>query len=697
MFDRRCHGFHGWTCIRELLSVPIRVIRGLPSVSSVDPIRSLDFFLMSSLWKFLTSLRLTVWLLAVSVVLVFLGSIAQAPEGLWNAQVRWFKSLIVVRQAGDDWWVPPIFPGGHLLGGLLLLNLLAAHFKRFKWDFQKFGIQLTHLGIIVLLIGQFITDKSGVESMMQFEEGETRNYTESHRDAELVFLREKDAGNDEVISFPQNLALKPGELRHEKLPFTAIVRQAGINGEILSLDTLPEAAANVKRAIGALEGKFSTPDALAAVAEADSANPERVSVWRKALKSAGENERDIVAAAKKIAADPKRGGELLATLKQQFRADMLGAFKQMGERERQFGQPRMGSEMGFAAELEEAGRLAELEKLAGIATEGSGKFAHVVPRPEVKDDKMGRNFQWALVEIQKDGKTLGTWLASARLNPQEIELDGKKWRLAMRNERFYQPFSLKLLRAKQEVYQGTSQAREFASRVQIFDPATKEDRPADITMNNPLRYGGLTFYQSTMNQGERGPGTAALLEALSGRPRSEFAGLEEKEGGRTSGLQVVENPSMLAPYTGCLLVGFGMLWQFLFHLTGFLAKRGGLPSPSFGVPHPLLPLCALLIMVPDIFLAWIAIQNGTLFALAVVAVTPFIRAVLAWQVWRGKHLVFAMVLLLVPTVLAVPFALKYSDTHGAMLWPVSIAQFVAFLVIAHVVFSNRPRTDIVPA
>jgi hypothetical protein len=652
---------------------------------------------MSSLWKFFSSLRLTVWLLGLSVALIFLGSIAQAPEGLWNAQVRWFKTLLVVRRAGDDWWVPPVFPGGHLLGGLLLINLLAAHFKRFQFNFQKFGIHLTHFGIIVLLIGQFITDKTAVESVMQFQEGETRSYTESHRDAELVFMRDRNADADEVVSFPEAMVFKKGELRHEALPFTVRVRDAGINGEILSLDSLPEAAQNVKRAIGALDGKFSTVEALPAVAEADSTNADRVFIWRKVLKSVGEKDRDIVAAAKRIAAAPNRAADLLAKLKAQFREDMLDAFKQMGERERRFGSPRMGSEMAFAAELEEAGRASEIDKQQPAATEGSGKFARVVNRPEIKDDKQGRNFQWAVVEIEQGGKTLGTLLASARINPQEFEVGGVKWRVAMRSERHYLPYSVQLLRAKQEVYQGTSQAKEFASRVRIINPATNEDRPTDITMNNPLRYAGLTFYQSTMDQGERGPGTAALLEALSGRPREEFVGLEEKQGGRMSGLQVVENPSMLAPYTGCLLVGFGMLWQFLFHLTGFLAKRGGLPEPGYGVPHPLLPLCAVLIMVPDIFLAWIAIKNGTLFALAVVAVTPFIRGLLAWQVWRGRYLVFAMVLLLVPTLLAAPFALKYHESHGSMLWPVSIAQFIAFLGIAFVVFSNRPRLEPVPA
>ena len=655
---------------------------------------------MSSLWKLLSSLRLTLWLLGFSVALVFLGSIAQSPEGLWNAQSRWFKSLIVIRHAGDDWWVPPVFPGGHLLGGLLLINLLSAHAKRFSWNFQKVGIQLTHFGIIVLLVGQFISDEKAVESFLQLDEGETKNYTEHHRDSELVFLREKDADNDEAVAFPEDLfrphgliekTKLPVELKHAKLPFTVRVQEFGMNGELLSLSQLPKAAERLKTALATLEGKFSSTEALVPIAEADMANTQRAMVWRRAMNRLGGTTADIVAEVKKIAADPKRAADLMAKVKAQFRADMLGAFRQMADRAQRFGGMPMGSEMGFVAELEAKGRIADAETQPPAATNGSGKIARIVDQPEIKDDSMGRNFQWAIIEILEGGKSLGTWLASSRLNPQEFEAGGKKWRVALRNERYYLPYSIQLIRAKQEVYQGTTQAREFASRVQIANPVKNENRGADITMNNPLRYAGLTFYQSKMDQGERGPGTAALLEALTGRPREEFASEEQKEGGRQSGLQVVQNPSMLAPYTGCLLVGFGLLWQFLFHLTGFLAKRGGLPPPGFGVPHPLLPLCAVLIMVPDIFLGWVAWKNGTLFALAVVAVTPFIRGVLAWQVWRGKFLVFAMVLLLVPTVLAIPFALKYSETHGAMLWPVSISQFAAFLGIAYVVFSNRPR------
>ena len=657
---------------------------------------------MSSLWKFLTSLRLTIWLLGFSVALIFLGSVAQSPEGLWNAQSRWFKTLLVIRRPDDDWWVPPFFPGGHLLGGMLLVNLLSAHFRRFKSEFQKFGIQLTHFGVIVLLIGQFITDKTAVESFLGFEEGEAKNFTEHHRDAELVFLSEKNADTDEAVSFhedlfrPHGLFVKsklPVELKHGKLPFTVRVHEFGMNGDVLSPDSVKTMAERLKTALATLDGKFSTAEALVPVAEADMANVERVMVWRRAMKKLGGTNEQLLAEVKHIAADPKQAAELMAKVKKQFREDMLDAFKQAGERSRRMGEPRMGPEMQFVAEKEEAGHLAEAEQSQPSASNGSGKVARIVERPEIKDDKQGRNFQWAVVEILDGEKSLGTWLVSSRLNPQEFQAGGKKWRVALRNERYYLPYNLQLVRAKQEVYQGTSQAKEFASRVRIMNPVTNEKRETDISMNNPLRYAGLTFYQSTMAQGDRGPGTAALMAALTGRPPADFAGMEEKEGGRTSGLQVVQNPSMLAPYTGCLLVGFGLLWQFLFHLTGFLAKRGGLPPPGFGVPHALLPWCAVFIMVPDIFLGWVAIKNGTFFALAVVSVTPFIRGVLAWQVWRGKHLVFAMVLLFVPTLLAVPFAIKYNETHGAMLWPVAIGQFAALLGIAYVVFTNRPRTN----
>ena len=93
--------------------------------------------IMNAIWKLLASLRLTVVLLLLATVLVFLGTLAQVHEGLYDAQVRWFKSFVVTRRAGDVWWVLPVFPGGYTLGFALLFNLLAAHLQRFKLEWSK--------------------------------------------------------------------------------------------------------------------------------------------------------------------------------------------------------------------------------------------------------------------------------------------------------------------------------------------------------------------------------------------------------------------------------------------------------------------------------------------------------------------------------------------------------------------------------
>lgn len=183
------------------------------------------------IWKFFTSLRLTVVLLTLGMILVFLGTIAQVHEGLWNAQTRWFKGLLVVREAGDPWWVPPIFPGGYLLGILLLLNLVAAHIKRFHFTWNKLGINLTHLGIILLLVGQLLTDKFSQESVMSFREGETKRFSEVSREFELAFTRPVDAQQEEVVAIPTALLKKGEVVRHEKLPFGVKINEFWINSE----------------------------------------------------------------------------------------------------------------------------------------------------------------------------------------------------------------------------------------------------------------------------------------------------------------------------------------------------------------------------------------------------------------------------------------------------------------------------------
>src|ERR1700733_13986334 len=108
--------------------------------------------------KFFCSLRLTVVLLGFALILVFVGTLAQVHEGLYEAQVRYFKSWYIWRPTvGNGVW-PIILPGGYLIGTMLLLNLIAAHIKRFQFTVKKLGINMIHFGLVILLLGQLLTD-----------------------------------------------------------------------------------------------------------------------------------------------------------------------------------------------------------------------------------------------------------------------------------------------------------------------------------------------------------------------------------------------------------------------------------------------------------------------------------------------------------------------------------------------------------
>jgi hypothetical protein len=147
---------------------------------------------------------------------------------------------------------------------------------------------------------------------------------------------------------------------------------------------------------------------------------------------------------------------------------------------------------------------------------------------------------------------LGTWLVSDQLGaPQTFFCAGKKWRLVMRQARYYKPYSLTLQKFTHEQYAGTEIAKNFASKVTLADTERSENRDVLIYMNHPLRYRGETYYQSGFEKGDQ-----------------------------ATVLQVVHNPSFVAPYIACIIVGAGLLIQFGWHFSGFSHRRKIAPTTT---------------------------------------------------------------------------------------------------------------------
>lgn len=152
------------------------------------------------------------------MLLIFFGTLAQVETGIWKTQQDYFESFLAIWAYPESWlWQDQLFwlriplPGGYLLGGLLLINLIAAHINRFKFTTKKIGIFLIHFGLILLLVSELLTDILAIESQMPVDEGGRSNYSQAYRSNELVLIDRTHADFDTVHSIPVDW-LKPGKM-----------------------------------------------------------------------------------------------------------------------------------------------------------------------------------------------------------------------------------------------------------------------------------------------------------------------------------------------------------------------------------------------------------------------------------------------------------------------------------------------------
>jgi hypothetical protein len=206
--------------------------------------------MLNSLFKVISSLKLTVVLLGLATLLVFIGTLAQVDQGLYQAQTRYFKSFFIYWKPQGVAWSIPVFPGGYFIGTVLLINLLAAHASRFKMTKKKVGILMVHAGLILLLLGQLLTDVLSTESAMRLAEGESKNYSQDFRENELVIIDTSDPQKDRVVSIPESLVAQEKEIHPADLPLTLRVISYWQNSSLFDSPTTGALAVNTSQGIG---------------------------------------------------------------------------------------------------------------------------------------------------------------------------------------------------------------------------------------------------------------------------------------------------------------------------------------------------------------------------------------------------------------------------------------------------------------
>lgn len=208
----------------------------------------------------LADLRITVVLFALSLVLVFWGTLAQTDAGVWTVVRNYFRSFIaivplkvvffnMIEAKGSA--IP--FPGGWLIGTVMMINLLAAHAIRFKFTWARSGIILIHAGVIVMMVGELVTGIYAEEGQMMIRVGQKSNSVVDIRVSELAIVEAIDAKTDNVVTIPARL-LKPGTtIEDAKVPFKVDVIDFMVNSE------LPEAPGNKKATKGLGRNNIAEP------------------------------------------------------------------------------------------------------------------------------------------------------------------------------------------------------------------------------------------------------------------------------------------------------------------------------------------------------------------------------------------------------------------------------------------------------
>ena len=166
----------------------------------------------------------------------------------------------------------------------------------------------------------------------------------------------------------------------------------------------------------------------------------------------------------------------------------------------------------------------------------------------------------ALVKVQAGGAATEVWLkrADPEYGFQQIATPEGTLGIAFGYERLPLGFALKLVGLRHGPNPGMMGDAASASSIRVMDKARGVDRPAEISPNHPLVYGGFTFYQS--GHGQLADGRQVLV------------------------LTAAYDPGGFLKFLGSLMIGLGVCAAFYKRASSFLTARLARPDERPGEP-----------------------------------------------------------------------------------------------------------------
>ena len=472
---------------------------------------------MKTFLRYFLSLKLTVTLLSLSMVLVFCGTLAQVDKGIWTVMEQYFRTWIawidlsIFTKSESVSSVSLPFPGGFLIGSLLSLNLLIVHAKTFRIFVR--GKRLI-IGSILLFSGLILT--AGV--ILGWGSAPVAT-TESDAFWRVLFRLGRGTLAAVILFIACYFLYKKRA--------GMVLLHAGIL--MLLIGEFFTALFAVESTMTVREGQainFIDRSQRFEIAFIETSNPnfDRVTIIpAKMLKPGKEIKSDQLPFSIYVHSMFANSSQpQLITNINGFSTDNYPNYKSVGEK-------------FFVAPTRE---------VSGASGERNAPAFDIELLDKSSGDSLGRFM-------------LSLWFYPNFVNqiwdlPNEYSLDSKKFKFYLRNEREFtesisgNPYSIELLDFVHDKYEGTQTPKDFTSKIRLINEGDEVDRELKIWMNNPLRYSKRTFYQSGFLPDDKG-----------------------------TVLQVVRNDSWMIPYLSCMIVFVGMGAQFIWSM-GRAKKKGSL-------------------------------------------------------------------------------------------------------------------------
>jgi hypothetical protein len=435
--------------------------------------------------KFLSSLQLAVIIITALAILTAVGTFVEAEYDI-EAAAKWVYKT----------------PWMFVVMGALAINLSMVMVDRWPWKRRHVPFLLAHIGILVLLLGSLITMKWGLDGTMIFGIGESSRHVRIP-ESELTIWSSFDGDRYSKVFF-------------KKVDFfTHSPKKYPVKSDLL-------------------EGPFEVLDYV------PYAIPNKV-VEESKDKGAGAGLRFQMMGSRASANEwlvQKRKGEIVSY--------------QLGPAKIHFGgiNPKSKNENEIFIEPTDKGLQYMLfykddkrPPLKGLLQEGQSlstgwmdfefRVLRYFPLAEEKWDikKLERPTPVTMAAIKVSFLGKEHWIFKNDM--VKLFTPAGVYIVSYADERIDIGFDLKLLKFNMDKYQGTERAASYQSLVDV--PGVGETL---ISMNEPLKHNGLTFYQASF---QTDPNT--------GQPNASI-------------LSVNYDPGRWIKYLGSLILSLGVIWLF---------------------------------------------------------------------------------------------------------------------------------------